>query len=351
MIIFCWRRQTPPSFLGGAERSEAILASFFSNLGFPVTIIGSYERPWDSSQSTRDSLLHQLARLNIPAVTTATGVQYQYQGIECHSVTQREVLPTLMRYIRHARLLWTSQEGCLEIAAASGTVPVASYMHSISSTGSLSTQIHPQWLFVPSEFVEKYVSGEKAWVLRPPIDWADETDSRLEKRTGALFFNPIAEKGLELVLSLARELSSVSFTFVEGWKEFDAELRAPGNVSYVPQVRDPRPLYRAARVLLVPSMVQDASPRVLLEGASMYCPALGSRRGGIPEYIPSPKNLLDDQIESWLEAVRKILEDDSYWRASIEKQRALSNALRAQQFAALEASGLLEAVRGQGSVA
>ncbi|MFI5943739.1 glycosyltransferase family 4 protein [Streptomyces uncialis] len=75
------------------------------------------------------------------------------------------------------------------------------------------------------------------------------------------------------------------FTLVEGWWNTATDFAAHPNVTYVPRTYDMDTLYRSHRLLLVPSTVEDAFPRVIVEAALHRTPSIGSDRGGIPEAI------------------------------------------------------------------
>jgi glycosyltransferase involved in cell wall biosynthesis len=49
--------------------------------------------------------------------------------------------------------------------------------------------------------------------------------------------------------------------------------------------RDVLPLYRAADVTVVPSVIPEALSRVILEAMAAGCPVIGTRVGGTPELV------------------------------------------------------------------
>ncbi|MGW1431860.1 glycosyltransferase [Streptomyces sp. NPDC002431] len=97
--------------------------------------------------------------------------------------------------------------------------------------------------------------------------------------------NPIPAKGSALLHEVIRRMPDQHFTLVEGWWNTAAEFAAYPNVTYVPRTYDMDTLYRSHRLLLVPSTVEDAFPRVVIEAALHGTPSIGSNRGGIPEAI------------------------------------------------------------------
>lgn len=77
-------------------------------------------------------------------------------------------------------------------------------------------------------------------------------------------------------------------------------------MTYVPRVYDMGPLYRSHRLLLVPSTVEDAFPRVIVEAALHGVPSIGTDRGGIPEAIGDAGIVLPATVgpEAWVRAIR-----------------------------------------------
>ncbi|WP_237533657.1 glycosyltransferase [Streptomyces sp. SID685] len=96
------------------------------------------------------------------------------------------------------------------------------------------------------------------------------------------------------------------FTLVEGRWNTAEQFASYTNVTYVPRVYDMSPLYRSHRFLLVPSTVQDAFPRVIIEAALHGTPSIGSDRGGIPEAIGNAGIVLPAEAgtEECAEAIR-----------------------------------------------
>ncbi|MFJ8085265.1 glycosyltransferase [Streptomyces sp. NPDC096205] len=118
--------------------------------------------------------------------------------------------------------------------------------------------------------------------------------------------NPIPAKGAALLHQLIRRMPEQRFTLVEGWWNTAEQFAGYPNVTYVPRVYDMSPLYRSHRVLLVPSAVEDAFPRVIIEAALHGTPSIGTDRGGIPEAIGNAGIVLPAaaDAEEWADAIR-----------------------------------------------
>jgi glycosyltransferase involved in cell wall biosynthesis len=68
-------------------------------------------------------------------------------------------------------------------------------------------------------------------------------------------------------------------------RDLAAELGIGARVQFVGFVADPRPLYAAADVVVVPSTRPDPLPNAALEAAAAGCCVVASRHGGLPEIV------------------------------------------------------------------
>lgn len=342
MIQFIWRRQCPPGFVGGAEISEHAIAAYLASCGAKVRYLGCHQHPWPPHDSNLTQIKHELDSLKIPWEQSSSGITYIWNGVECHLTTQSMFDGMLERFITRRGVVWTSQEGCQEVSkVASNHNGIATYIHSISPTGLLSTKINAKWVFVPSKFVADIVSQScKPLLFRPPITW-ELYRSSFGSRSGVLFFNPITEKGVNLAITLARSLSSTPFQFVEGWWDVTNEIIGfPRNVEYIRKLPDPRILFRKNRLLIVPSEIQDASPRVILEAISQGCPVLGAPVGGIPEYLDDA--YLCRSTQDWWNKTRRITTNIDVWNNTILKQMQHNQTSLSNPFSPLHDSGLVQ---------
>lgn len=114
-------------------------------------------------------------------------------------------------------------------------------------------------------------------------------------------------KGAHLVRAMARALPEVPFYLFD--RRYSAPVRQ-GNLTLMPWQIDPAMVYRAARLVVVPSQCHEANPRVAREACALGIPVLGSRRGGIPEsLVDQPGAVVDDfdSAAAWIAAVRRRL--------------------------------------------
>lgn len=153
------------------------------------------------------------------------------------------------------------------------------------------------------------------------------------------FINPHPLKGRDIAFDVAQRCPDIPFVFVEAWplndedRAINAErLKAAPNVSMRPRTRDMRDVYSRARALLIPSQWEEAWGRIASEAHCCGVPAVASDRGGLAESVGEGGILIgpDAPIEAWVEAVRRLWDDDAHHAAMSEAARryALRPALR-----------------------
>ncbi len=136
------------------------------------------------------------------------------------------------------------------------------------------------------------------------------------------FINPLPVKGREIALGVARRCPDIPFVFVESWQLFEEnrkylmkELRALPNVTFLPSRGDMRSVYAKCRILLAPSVWEEAYGRVATEAQISGIPVVASARGGLPEAVGAGGVLLDPEqpIGQWAAAIRKLWEDERHY--------------------------------------
>ncbi|MGW6396469.1 glycosyltransferase [Streptomyces sp. NPDC055103] len=310
IALFAWRRTPPPFLIGGAEVTQQLLAEELAAAGWHVTYLGSHEAPWEGATQLPD-MCALLDQHRIPYDETEDALRYRWNGVECSALTQNKVEHALDGLLRDLRpdVVFTSQEGSAQLAArARPSALVAGLLHSVSATGLGVLDGRPHYGLAVSEFVlarAPRTPATRLAVMYPPF--ALPGDNVSETRTASvLMINPIPAKGSELLHQLIRLMPEQHFTLVEGWWDTAADFAAYPNVTYVPRVYDMAPLYRSHHLLLVPSTVEDAFPRVIIEAALHGVPTIGTDRGGIPEAIGDAGIVLPSAAdpETWARAIR-----------------------------------------------
>lgn len=151
------------------------------------------------------------------------------------------------------------------------------------------------------------------------------------------FINPVAVKGVDLALQIARLCPEIPFAFVRGWPlGIREKTRLQRAVARLPNVElrdsttDMRTIYRDTRVLLVPSQWEDETwGRVVTEAQFSGIPVVTSNRGGLPESVGPGGVVLphDAPATLWAATLSRLLSDPDRYRAL--SQAALQHAARA----------------------
>ncbi|WP_371791567.1 glycosyltransferase [Streptomyces sp. NBC_01471] len=308
--LFAWRRTPPPFLIGGAEVTQQLLAEELAVSGWHVIYLGSHETPWNGTTQLPEMRAH-LDLHRVPYNEEAGALRYRWNGIECAALTQNNVehvFGSLLSTL-HPDVVFTSQEGSAQLAAhARTTTLVAGLLHSVSATGLAVLAGRPHYGLAVSEFVRAralQAAGTRLAVMYPPFASPGLRSDEI-RSASVLMINPIPAKGSELLHRLLVLMPEQHFTLVEGWWDTAADFAARSNVTYVPRVYDMGPLYRSHRLLLVPSVVEDAFPRVIIEAALHGIPAIGTDRGGIPEAIGDAGIVLPGTAhpETWARTIR-----------------------------------------------
>jgi hypothetical protein len=320
-VLFAWRRTPPPFLIGGAEVSQRLLAEQFVAAGWRTVYLGSYEAPWDGS----DQLGEILAFLRAHGVeheqfAHQPAVRYRWHGIECRAIAQQHLAGDFAHQLSTLRpdLVITSQEGSDLLAdLARPTAPVAGWLHSVSATGLQVLRGRPRHALATSAFVLDQADYPGTVLFYPPFaahdeGGHDETGPSRDAVDGDLLMvNPVPAKGGGLVRQLADLLPERRLTLVKGWWDTSAQFTGLPNVTYLPRTHAMDALYRRHRLLLVPSTVPDAFPRVVIEAGLAAVPTLGALRGGIPEAVGRGGLLLPPHDPAaWARAIRALDSDE-----------------------------------------
>ncbi len=309
-VLFAWRRATPPFLIGGAEVSQRLLAEEFAEAGWQVIYLGAHEPPWDAAGEHEAMITRLEGSCEYDFDHRSDVLGYVWRGVHCFAAPQAAISGLLGKLLAtySPDLVITSQEGSADLAeAARSHAKVVGWLHSVSATGTSVLQGGPHHALATSKFVLSHVQGRaNAMLFYPPFSPCQVNPST--RSDDLLMVNPVPAKGGELVRELAHQLPHRRFTLVEGWWDTRAEYDLP-NVAYLPRTEAMDSLYASHRLLLVPSTVPDAFPRVIIEAGLAGLGAIGANVGGIPEAIAGAGMVL-------------LPSDPMAWAAAIESLRA-----------------------------
>jgi glycosyltransferase involved in cell wall biosynthesis len=108
-------------------------------------------------------------------------------------------------------------------------------------------------------------------------------------------------KGRKIMEKIDKEMPNYKFMIVG--REFDKPIQK-NNILYYPWQKDVLNVYNKARIVLVPSVLEEAFGRVAVESMALSIPCLGSDRGGIKEALNDDFIIKDlENIQEWKEKI------------------------------------------------
>jgi glycosyltransferase involved in cell wall biosynthesis len=219
-------------------------------------------------------------------------------------------------------------------------------------------------VLTPSEFLaERYQQaiGIDSTPLPTPLDPEDvvATDRdpifmtmvnpSLEK--GLFFFARLAEeigKRLPKVAVLAIESRGTAGMVVKAGLAGGFDLRRHANIMVGAAVPKPRDIFQNTRALLVPSVWEEPSGRVVAEALINGIPPLVSDRGGLAEscngagfVLPLPSSLTmqtrrpvaPDAVEPWMSVIERLAMDEPFYREAVDRTREAAQMYRREVLA------------------
>jgi glycosyltransferase involved in cell wall biosynthesis len=201
-------------------------------------------------------------------------------------------------------------------------------------------------------YVEQHL-GRRPAVVHPPI--YGQPPYRQFGRFGAgfvLMINPCAVKGLGLFLEIAARFPDVEFAALRGWGTTAADARslaALPNTRLLENVSNIEDVLCQARLLLMPSVWYEGFGLIAMEALLRGLPVVSSDSGGLAEakhgtgyvvpvraverYEPvfddtrMPRAVIPAQdVEPWVAALKRLLADETEYRAEAERSRAAALA-------------------------
>jgi surfactin synthase thioesterase subunit/glycosyltransferase involved in cell wall biosynthesis len=352
---------------GGGDKSNRLLMEALAARGHAVEVVTRVET---FGEDQHQRFLSELdARGVVPVGADDAAVRFELTGVAVHTLTRDpNIRGYFTRQIAHfdpdVILLSTDDPGQLLLgpaleaprarvvflARASIALPFGpdSSADSAAKTGRLR---EVDAIVGVSEYVARYVreyGGMDA--VHVPI-------SLMEPGVPAclgnfdnpfvVMINPCAVKGITIFLALADLMPDVRFAAVPSWgtsQEELAALQARPNMTLLDRADDIDEILKLTRVLVVPSIWNEARARVVLEGMSRAVPVIASDVGGLPEakmgveYLVPVSPITNYQagldsrmvpiaeippqnIEPWHAALGRLLDDRTHYEDVAKRSR------------------------------
>lgn len=153
--------------------------------------------------------------------------------------------------------------------------------------------------------------GRESIVISPVIDFEKYTQVKMPRfsdRRYIVLFGEYAFKGVNLFKAIARRMPDHKFMIV-GRERNEANT---GNLIFRKYGDDPLRIYQETKMLLMPSLWEEAFGMAAVEACLLTIPVLVSARGGLPETVPA-EYVIEDylNIEAWIDGINKIVSHPS----------------------------------------
>jgi glycosyltransferase involved in cell wall biosynthesis len=333
-IIYASERPPYPFFLGGAARSaHYLLATLARDFGAQVLAVGS--RDFSGSAWVAPAPQDHAA-LDVSAVEERNGVTTAVCG---YPVRVLPGFPQALRQVMDAfapDVVWAQLDGIETVVhtARQAGRRVVVYLRDAEDPPALLRTLAAQGCgFVcNSRFMAERVrrlTGKTAGVIYPSLesDFGVQGDPQ-----GFLsMINPHRVKGLQTFLEVARRMPHERFLLVESWTlappalaALKEQLAGLPNVTFWHRVPDAAAIYRQTRLMLVPSVWEEAFGRVAIEAQSCGIPVIASRRGGLPESVGDGGVCIDAYLDpdAWVRAIAGVTGDRARYDALAARARA-----------------------------
>lgn len=183
---------------------------------------------------------------------------------------------------------------------------------------------------IQAEFLRE--TGIKAIFFQNPINIKNvdcSTVDRDPRYIGLVNTHPL--KGIEIFNRVAAMMPHHEFMVVETWPDVPDYKPTSPNITVRSFFEDPKDFYRNLKVLMVPSLYEEGSAMVTIEGLYNGLPVIANKVGSIPEMgegtiqFIDPPNIIDTKMEGTI--LYPVCEEDSLQRACNDYVSAIEHAL------------------------
>lgn len=325
-ILYASERPPYPFFLGGAARSAHYLMSILAkDHGVECLAVGS-KAFGGSNWSAPDAGDHgALGVLDVEHAGDRTTIRCGYT-VEVLDDFHNALARTIDEF--EPDVVWTQLDGVEDIAriAQQKGKNVLVYLRDAedSSTMLKSLAALGCCMVCNSHFMAQRVrriTGKTARVIYPSLE--DKFSETGDAHGCITMINPHRVKGIDTFLEIAKRLPAEKFLLVESWSLDDKALSTlQDKLANLPNVRlqrrvpDVQEIYRQTKLLLVPSIWEEAFGRVVIEAQSCRIPVIASQRGGLPEAVGVGGVCVGDYLnaDAWIAQIQNVLIDANTYK-------------------------------------
>lgn len=327
-IFFANKRPPYPFIIGGDAVNIHAYLSYFQSKGHTCYWLGTfapkagYEMPSPLMQ-TYFLLSHGYApKFHLPSVNPHSLTLSFYSSYNCSVVDSSYFQQALFKALDTISpdIVITQLDGSEIVISAANARSIPSLL-CITDAEQESLQkivskksAQPSGIICVSHFVRKQIPvtiNTPCTVFPPPIISSDYLTKK-DNRQYITCINPVRLKGGEVLEKIIEAFPNQEFLIVKGWYDpiHDGfNFKKYRNVTIIKKQYSMKKIYAKTKILLIPSLWNEAIPRVAIEASLNGIPVIASDKGGISEalgksgiYIHSPNS-----IPSWKKAISELL--------------------------------------------
>lgn len=353
-VVWVSVEQFSPRMAVGAPRSAVSRLRFLQAQGQRVSILNILPDDVDREAYEAGLAAHggePVSRDGATCRAVFQGIDYRHEILPVDRARllshHQPAVAAIQRGLRQegARYTFTTDEGYWPLLAAwQLQIPGAHFFHALSCVQRFALNPGHVWLLkkrtvvANSRFMQAQIKarlGLDAIVWYPCVDLEAYRDPRDGQRQGRIgFYAAGRSKGSAIVAEIARRMPEREFVVVGAHREAPA-----GNLVCWGHVEDMRRFYQEIDLLLVPSVVEEAFGRVILEAAANGVPAIANRVGGIPEALGNSGVLIDpapgagtaETAEKYVAAIRGLLDSAATYERHSQQARARADDYEIEQ--------------------
>ncbi len=145
---------------------------------------------------------------------------------------------------------------------------------------------------------------KKAFVVYPYFDkrtYKIYDKDALYHKDKVLFFNPIKNKGAEIVIELALKMPNINFQVFKAYNiienKYTRKMSNIKNINVNEFELSIKKIYKEAKLVIFPSIINEGLGRVIIEAQINHIPVIASNLGGINEAINNKYLLIDNFLD------------------------------------------------------
>lgn len=142
--------------------------------------------------------------------------------------------------------------------------------------------------FLPAENVAAMRSQLHLPPNRPLVSYVGRLDKAKGLETLLKAFQRVCQRGLVAHLVIAGKPHLQKPEYQDQLKRLVGQLALESHVTFLGHVSQPQQVYQASDVMVLPSEWPEPFARSLIEAMACGIPVIGSRMGGIPEFMSGP---------------------------------------------------------------